>query len=305
MIAESAPAENRDVVEELETALRSHVISVMSDPSGELAAMTTANLLITWFNWRDRLVEPRPRQVHRSRELLASQEAQENAAELAEIEAGIAAGVDLTPWLSSRTSVAYTESAARGRLKHRRDLDLLISNWGIHHLHLERAPERSALLLFTVFRPDDAYLLQLLPHGRWADSSLVEIIIRNWPDESLVMGQLKGAIGLSQSYDDRELLQLREAGVTTLLPVDGGVWVVGTMSTAGTALASTVRSDAIMREIQTWQEKLSSDPYALDVFVRSRGHLVNGCGTWAPYLEDSEFGFVEHSAGLRIRIGRL
>ena len=95
-------------------------------------------------------------------------------------------------------ATAYTPANARGDLKTRRDLDLLIADWGIHHLHLspERDGRRTGDLLFAVFRPDDAYLLQILPHGNWAELSLLETIVRNWPDGALINGALRGGLSL-------------------------------------------------------------------------------------------------------------
>ena len=202
----------QDVNAELEDQLRSRVIAAMGDPSGDLAAMRTVDVLGRWFNWQDRLISPRPRAVHDSAELLASKEAQGNAADLAQIRSEIESGADLTPRLAPRARTAYTPTSDQGPLQRRRDLDLLLSDWGIHHLHLAHAPQRSGLLLFVVFRPDDAYLLQLLPHGSWAKESLVEIIVRNWPDTGLMMGQLKGAIGLSQPISEADRQKLRGRG---------------------------------------------------------------------------------------------
>jgi hypothetical protein len=299
------PEATRDLVAELEVQLRSHLISSMQDPSGELAVMRMVDLLGRWFNWRDRLVVPRARSVHESSELLASQEAQDNAQYLTQIKSEISAGYDLTQRLSTRVSSAYIPSAEQGPLHHRRDLDLLLSDWGIHHLHLVHAPQRTDLLLFVVFRPDNAYLLQLLPHGSWTDQSLVEIIIRNWPDAGLLMSQLNGAVGLSQTYTEEERQQLRQAGVSVILEIDGGVYLPRGMSMAGMAISSTMRGDQIMRALQAQREQLSSDPTALDVFIRSKGYPLAGVGVWEPYIGDGKFGFLEPTAMYRIPVGFL
>ena len=294
----------QDLVAQLEAAVRSQVVSAMGDPSGELAAMGTDAILSRWFNWRDRQVEPRPRNVHESSELLCSQEASDHATELSEIKAEIVAGADLTPRLSNRAQTAYTPSAAQGPLQHRHDLDLLISDWGIHHLHLAQAPDRSGLLLFVVFRPDDAYLVQLLPHGHWSGKSLVEIIMRNWPDAGMLT-RLNGAVGLTQNFADSEHQMLRQAGLSQLVEIDGAVYMARPMSLAGMAVDSTRRADQIMRTLHAWRERLSSDPLALDVLTRSNGFELSGSGAWEPYVYDREFGFREPTTTYLIRVGFL
>jgi hypothetical protein len=41
------------------------------------------------------------------------------------------------------------------------------------------------------------YLLQILPHGNWAELSLLETIVRNWPDGALINGALRGGLSLT------------------------------------------------------------------------------------------------------------
>ena len=78
----------------------------------------------------------------------------------------IEAGEDLTPRLSRGVKTAYEPKPMRDkRLHRRRDLDLLIADWGVHHLHLgttvcaDGFVERGDDLLFAAFGDDTAYLL--------------------------------------------------------------------------------------------------------------------------------------------------
>jgi hypothetical protein len=301
MVTKTGP----ELVGDLEDQLRSHVIAKMGDASGELTAMTTVALLTRWFNWRDRIVPRQPRTVHESKELVASPAAQDHARELAQINHEITTGVDLTPRLSNRARESYTPVHQRRGLHQRPDLDLLLSDWGIHHLHLVPAPARSDLLLFAVFRPADAYLLQLLPHGNWTDQTLIEIIVRNWPSAGLVMGSLKGGIGLAQKFSDAEHQQLRQGGVSTLMEVDGTVYIPRGMSTAGTAIDVTRRADQIMQTLQAYKSELKSDTAPLDDLVRRQDHALAHTGAWHIYLDAGEFGFVEEAARLRIPVVQL
>lgn len=66
-------------------------------------------------------------------------------------------------------------------------LDLLLSEWGIHHIHFD--PDRSNELLFVYIKGTSAYFIDVLEHEddegtieTWTNTSLIEIIHRNWPD---------------------------------------------------------------------------------------------------------------------------
>ena len=63
----------------------------------------------------------------------------------------------------------------------------MLNDWGIHHLHLgsnvegDGFTERTDDVLFLMVREDDAYLLDVRPHGAWADDDFIEIVHTNWP----------------------------------------------------------------------------------------------------------------------------
>jgi hypothetical protein len=103
------------------------------------------------------------------------------------------------------------------RLQHRSDLDLLISDWGLHHLHLTSEMEadgfvkRTGDLLFAAFTDDDAYLIGIYPHGSWALHELVEILVREWPGNSAVNASMSG-VRLVGSISEEEHMQLRKGG---------------------------------------------------------------------------------------------
>ncbi len=64
------------------------------------------------------------------------------------------------------------------------NLDLLLSHWGIYHLHFDES--RSRDLLFIYLKGNNAYLLDVKPHERdgeevWTNPDLVEVLHTNWP----------------------------------------------------------------------------------------------------------------------------
>jgi hypothetical protein len=163
------------------------------DPSftAELRAKTPPELLIIYGNWRSRLVSMGPRRVHRSKALVAnplSADARYKTG-LDAIIAKLENGQDVTPHLSRGIRYGYKPPSGS---RSRQDLDLLLNDWGVHHLHLSDVIEgdgfvgRTGPLLFAVFRPDDAYLIDIIDHGGWTRDHVIETMVAEWPNENLV-----------------------------------------------------------------------------------------------------------------------
>jgi hypothetical protein len=253
-----------ELADALEDAAREHVLAEMpDDPSGELALMALGNLLITYGTWRSRLIPASPRDCSISTELAASAKAVDCRAGLDAIVAKIEAGDDLTPHLSRAVTVGHQPGADTTKLPRRKDRDLLVADWGLHHLHLSAKletdgfVERGDDLLFAAFTPTDAYLIGIFPHGSWALKELLAVIVRNWPDAGLML-PLDFVLSLEPEYTDEERLQLRSAGVASpMVTIDGKVYSSAALgqATAGTPSVATRRSNFIMHTFREWREK--------------------------------------------------
>ena len=122
--------------------------------------------------------------------------------------------------------------------------DCLLNDWGIHHLHLGLNIDESGFvvrtndLLFVRFTDTAAYLLGILPHGRWAEPYLVEIIHRNWP-QSIARYRLNDVIGTDAPQTEEAFRTARKHGYQVFFnPEPGYVYtpVGGGYSTAGTSV---------------------------------------------------------------------
>jgi hypothetical protein len=282
-----------DLVEDLKQGFRQHLLSVMPpDSGGELTSLPLGTLLIRWFNWQDRYVPAIPRTVHKSSELSASPAAVTHSAALAAVRSAIEAGRDLTPRLSTRVGTAYVPSTLSDPLHRRDDLDLLLADWGIHHLHLSPLDDarRTSDLLFAMFRSADAYLIQILPHGSWTDEALLEIVARNWPDAGLLMGSISG-IRLAEPIAPPDRARYRRAGVATAIEIDGTVYLPRSQTTAGTALDLTMHANSIMTTLAQWNDMLQRNELALDEQAAGLGAPSPQPGHWEPFISDHEIGF--------------
>lgn len=269
------------VADQLEELIRRHLLGEMgTHASRDLASVSLASLVITYLNWRSRFIPARPRRVHLAAELLASPKYKEHRVAVDELERKIRACEDLKPNLSRAVATAYVPRASRSTKPHRRaDLDLLVAEWGIHHLHLSSTMARDGFvergndLLFGHFAEHDAYLIGIFPHGAWAIKEVARVCVRNWPAAE-IFHEARGVLGLAQpDADDDPRLRLRQAGVTSFLEIDGRVYMPQGQTTAGTPMHATQSSNQLMHALRRLRDDLAAEPEAL---VRNAGGDLAG-----------------------------
>ena len=172
-----------------------------------------------YFNVCKRLVTPEPRTVHKASSFSCPSQFR---SAVAAIEPIIENGENILPHLSKRIlNLTYN--------------DALLNDWGIQHLHLGSTIEfdgfiaRTGPLLYCKFEPDNAYFIDVLPHGNWTTQRLVNTVHENWP-EILQRFRLYGVKG--SQISDREIRELRRKNCnyclemtdgTTYAPPGGGV----------------------------------------------------------------------------------
>jgi hypothetical protein len=301
---------------DLAHSVRKYVLKHLPHDAGDLKivaalnAMSPQELLVLYINWSDRLVPPAPRQVMTSLAFEKSPIRQERAEVFSKILGDIAQGRDLTPYLSRRVRTGYelpqkSGSKKLSKLKH---LDLLLNDWGIHHMHVSATLEsdgfvaRDGPLIFALFRPDRAYLIDVRTHDDFADEDLIRIIVDTWPSAGLVH-QLKGVVGLEQqrSKDDRKLL--RSAGIATLVQFGDRVFLPGTgISTAGTSSGASVRCGKILRTLKKFEEHVEADPNQCREWIRQQGGLPGEVLRFEFEVFQNGFGVIEMTSGLPIRL---
>ena len=178
-------------------------------------------------------------------------------------------------------------------------------DWGLHHLHLTTEMEsdgfvkRTGDLLFAAFTDDDAYLIGIYPHGSWALKDLIEIVVRDWPGNSVVMPSMSG-VRLTRPVSEEEHLELRKGGVATFVEVDGTVVMPALgMTTAGTPVRVTLRINKMARALRDLRENLNARLAELDKRYPPSGAAT----TWEPWIEDNTWGL--RRGQLRVPIADL
>lgn len=285
------------------------------DARAELEAETTSGLLIAYFNWYCRLVPPQRRRVHKSRALKHKikdlQTSQRRA--LQKIEEDISRGRDLTPHLSRSTETGYLSTKRASKQgKSRRDRDLMLYDWGLHHLHLSEQLRRDGFvtrtedLLFAGFQHDDAYLIDIAPHGSWYLKSLLETIVMDWPDSGLLLPSLSG-LRLATTFSDEEGLELREAGVAAnMFEFEDKVWMPRDgISTARTSIRATQRANLILTEAERLEAVVRSEPTPIlaEIQEAAADEVIEPRLRFR--IEGHSFGIFEESSRVFLVFGRL
>jgi hypothetical protein len=156
--------------------------------------------------------------------------------------------------------------------------DPLLNDWGIHHLHLGTSLEshgyvtRTGPVLFARVTDDSVFAIQIYTHGAWSKREIVEILHRNWPD-SIERYRVKG-ITLQTQFTDREIGNLRDAGVQAFIQVDNSVYapIGGGIVTSGDSMRVIMASDQIRRSCHQLEQMTT----ALVDREASRGNKLPG-----------------------------
>lgn len=269
-----------------------------------------SDLLIIYFNWLHRLIDAQPRQVHLSDVLAAHPfwTGKKYGDALSALRTKIEVGGDLTPHLSKGVRIGFQERTRPKKLQRRLDLDLLLNDWGIHHLHLSSSVEpdgfvtRDGPLLLGVFQPGEAYLVDIIDHGDWSRQSIMEIAICNWPDAGIAY-ELKSVLGLERSVDDAGRKQLRNAGINVPLEIGGKVYMSPEgLSSAGTSIRATMRAQQIRRDIDWFCRKVEAEPLWPVGLLLQAGLPVPSARRFKFMFLDDGYGVLEQNSGYLIRL---
>jgi hypothetical protein len=220
--------------------------------------MSLRDLLSTLFNWQNRRISIRPRTVYISRELQAK-----NRPEVIVIAEKIRKGEDLTPHLSERIETVLLANPKDSGLRHREDLDLLLNEWAIHHLHISTVlktngfVKRRSELLFATFRKNDAYLIELLDHDAFENEDLVKIAVANWPDAHLFSVMSNMTLQLDSPITSRNRRSQRDVAINTPVQLPTGLAAFSFLSGTGMSSFTEAKINQFWAKIVLDQDKCS------------------------------------------------
>lgn len=295
--------------------MRTHMLCEMPpDRTGTMRELSLRALVTEFVTWRGRFPAPEPRAVHISQHLRDDPTRALYYDGLRAVIDELIAGKSLRPRLSKAVGHAYemhVPATLQRRPPRRQHRDLLLSEWGIHHLHLSTEQEwkseflrRTRHVLLAAFRASNAYLIGIRAHesdgDNWAAREILEIAVRNWPEGSVVE-RVEFATGLSRDdWSDDDRRDLRQAGVNIGLEIDGKPYMPMGQTLDGAPMAAAhhaMHVQAVINSLRWSDEEPEAHLAARAAFYGVEPAL------WRAAVHRDEFGFFND--GVFIPYGRL
>ena len=239
----------------------------------ELDTMNIRYLYLVFWNWFNRFISLKPRKVHISKELQANPLYEQFHEGIADIIAKLEQGVSLSSRLSKGTHFGYeAESSASTQ-----DKDLLLSDWGFHHLHLginidsSGYYKRHGQILFLKITDTDAYLINIGPH-QFADKELVRVFLANWPDTNLFYDLRFPESDENLDFTPEELNKCRKSGMTAPVILDRKAWISNRfMSRAGISTEMFAPIDLLFNHLENIRQTLVQSEAEVIAVLRANG----------------------------------
>lgn len=200
-----------------------------------------------------RLISARPRKVKASKTLQARVLSPDIEKVVAAIARRSKEGEVLCPFLSKQIGKLETH-------------DLLLNDWGIHHLHLgsdvpgpDGYVKRSPQLLWVLVRDETLHMIDVTDHHGFADADLVEIVHAEWP-ATIERWRAEPLSGSDVPIETRKLI--RKKGLSALLTTrDGAVYFPpgGGYMTSGLSSRILTDSDLMLDQIDWLQRELTNN----------------------------------------------
>ena len=143
---------NDGLLRSLESAIRKAIVDGLPFDRPTTTELEKASLseLLFWFGcWRARRIARQPRMVHWSESCLYSRKRAVYAAELSVIAHKFAGGDDLNPHLSRSAGRAHVPGQPSTGFPADSEVDRMLSDWGVHHLHLSNSLSSNGFTMRT------------------------------------------------------------------------------------------------------------------------------------------------------------
>lgn len=208
--------------------------------------------VLDWLHFRARSIP------QRSRDVIVSPEVQAKVKDypaILKISDELSQGKDVSPWLSDTVRKRAADPKA----------DMLFNDWQIIHFHLgdlfvaNNKIDRTSDLLFAFIAADHAVLLDVRPHRSWAMRDLLRILLKVSPKD-MTRFEIHGMVRLTNSRTDDEILQIRQAGQSVFIELDGRFFMPGLgISTSKHSTRIVLAVQALMRNISKVRNDLETD----------------------------------------------
>lgn len=288
------------------------------DPSFTMSELDFRSLHQVYATWRGRVPAAQPRNVHVSRELFNNPDRAHYSAGLSHVLREVAQGDSLRPRMSTLIEHAYTPRThpLLTRKRHRRqpEVDRLLGDWGLHHLHVYSEPHRSRPgftrrsphVLFAAFTSRDAYLIDLVAHetegANWAALAILEVIVNNWPEAGILLPSLTALRLKDDNWSDEDRRNLRAAGIATgAVEIGGQVWAAGLGGQSLSGVPARVSQHCMHVRWQLMGYQPTEEEVRTELAAMASKHGVPN--EWRGHVEGERFGYF--SEGVFAEYGSL
>ncbi len=274
------------------------------------AALDVREQAWRFLNWQSRLVHPHPRQLNKAVGFDDLPAVQAHKSNVEALLANLVRGDDVNAHLSYDVMQGYC--LHRPGRKDGPDFDLMLNEWGIHHLHLDQAPgkggfrARSEELLYAIIGRGVAFVLAVAPHGAWTSRRLIEATVQSWPNQKLFVS-LNVIPGQDCSEDEHKAL--RKAGVMTTAVFGNQCWLSGVTLGVSSALVSNRISRETSQLLRSVYQATEHPEHLERQFlnIAAKNGVVwpgepNIVVRWVKGSDRYCFAFVEEATGLRLLI---
>lgn len=194
------------------------------------------DIIVSYMNWKRRFISKKNRKVIYSNEIKKNEKYKIYKKSIDKIEYKFKTGEDLTPFLSKGIADnPYKKSS-------RKDKDIFLNAFGIHHLHLLNSYEdkkkceinfieRHNDLLYVFIKDNKVYFLDIDIHN-FGNKNLFRIIKNNW-EEIISPYELKGISSSEENLTDEMIYDLTQKGVSVLIELDKKCYAFCSLTMSG------------------------------------------------------------------------
>lgn len=257
----------------------------------ELSQKSLSSVIAHYITWIDRLIPPRPRHVTFSEVFWKRTISNNQIGQIASLCEKVAAGDDLTPYLSRYTQThGYTGDITAVRKAPlwadggKGDKDFAIHVYETHHLHLvpmngnSKRKGQSDDLIFININRNEMRFLMLGTHKSFDSVELREVVANTRKQDGLYVRGISPRPPLAANPH-----KSRRQGLNTVEIVDGKAVIMGLMSCGGSGLLYTQYPSTIMRFLEEWEGKLDTETGRTEFAARAEVPLT--------FLDGFRWGF--------------
>ena len=240
----------------------------------EIFELELSKVLLVYFNQRKKIPLPVKRKVHYAKEFYDNLDYKLYETTINKIALYFEQGLNIYPFLSKTVKNIYLPNGRKYK-----DKDMLLNDWGVHHLHLgelkdsSEFAERTRDVLFCKITDTDVYFIGVFDHKKtdtFADIDILRILKNNWvsflePYELKDVTGLVGAKGEEIKLTSKDYIELRKEGSSTIYEVDGTFYFspTGGYATSCHSINDVRAADDIMIELNTIRRALEESKNSL------------------------------------------